>query len=115
MKKSITLILIMLLTIAAIGQITLNQSNVPIPTSIFNLDHVTTALPPNPTMGNNQIWNYGTYYQGNAASNNYIAESDTFFSNTSILSQDESMFTNKTRSIVSFFKPGCFWNSKLAN
>lgn len=85
MKFFYTLIGIMQFSIAAFAQpITINASDIPIPSYPFNIDEITSALPVNPTMGVNQVWDYSTYFGNTPQVNNYQAESETFFLNAGV-------------------------------
>lgn len=85
MKKQITLFSSLLLAATAFSQtaITINATDMPIP-GTFNLDDITSANPPNASLGNNQTWNYGTYAGTSSGQNVYIPETDAFFTNAGV-------------------------------
>ncbi len=104
MKKQITFFsLFFLVAGAAFSQtaITINAADMPIPTVPYNVDQITTANPPNASLGNNQIWNYATYFGNSPTTNVYIAETDPFWTNAGV---DVYLTTNKSLTANLFYE-----------
>lgn len=85
MKKQITLFSSLLLAATAFSQtaITINATDMPIP-GTFNLDEITSTNPPNASLGNNQTWNYASYFGNAPAQNIYYPETVPLFINLGI-------------------------------
>lgn len=63
--------------------ITIEATDVPIPSGAFNLLQLNN-LPPNPSKGNNQTWDLGSFSGTPTTTVNYIAETDPFFTNVGV-------------------------------
>ncbi len=101
MKKISTLFALLPFASVAFGQaITINSTDMPVPTAAYNLLDITTSTAPNPTVGTNVLWNYGGY-SGTATTNTYVAETDTFFTNAGV---DVYLLNSKT------LTPGFYYN-----
>ncbi|MFN0201686.1 MAG: T9SS type A sorting domain-containing protein [Bacteroidia bacterium] len=64
--------------------ITINAADMPVPTIDYNIDEITATLPPQPTFGSNQNWDYSSYVGNSISSFSYLAETDPFFTNAGI-------------------------------
>lgn len=85
MKHQIILLSFLAFVSATFAQtpITIGAADVPIP-GVFNITSLTAANPPAPTIGANQTWDYSAYTTTNVFTNDYQAETDTFFTNAGI-------------------------------
>lgn len=86
MKTFFTLIFTWITLSYVIGQsaITLNSSNVPIPTGTFTFNEITTNNPPSPIIGNNQTWNYATYFNLDTFDTFFFEEEDPFYTSVGV-------------------------------
>jgi hypothetical protein len=86
MKKKILLFSSLLFSWAAFSQtaITINSADMPIPTADYNVDKITSANPPQPTLGNNQNWDYSNYVGNSPLTVSYMPETDPFFTSAGI-------------------------------
>ncbi|HMG16828.1 MAG TPA: T9SS type A sorting domain-containing protein [Saprospiraceae bacterium] len=77
MKRAITISLFLVLNAYLYGQtaITINASDIPVPTAAFNITDV-TGLIPNPVPTANFSWDYGTINSATTLTANYITETD---------------------------------------
>ena len=78
MKKISTLLALLPLASAAFGQITINSTDMPVPTSAYHLRNFSTTTAANPAAGTSATWDYSTY-AGTPDSVFYPAETDAFF------------------------------------
>lgn len=100
MKKNLTLVIvIMLFSVIAFSQITLDSAMVPFPTDTFHLYGYTTFTP-NPLVGTNQTWNYSSYVPNDSTYIAYAAETDTFFTNHGI---EANEYTDKNLNATSYY------------
>ncbi len=101
MKKNLTLVIaILLFSRIAFSQITLDSANVPFPTDTVHLNGYTTSLTPNPLVGTNQTWNYGSYVPNASATNDYAVETDTFFTHHGI---EANVSTSKNLNATTYY------------
>lgn len=84
MKRISTLFSFMLLSAFSHAQITISSSDVPVPSAIFHIDNFSANAPASPTIGNNQNWDYSTYFGNVPMTNNYPVETSTFFTASGI-------------------------------
>ncbi len=86
MKRIFTFLIIVVITRVAICQtpITITAQDIPIPTSPFIIDEIALLNPPNPSEGSNQTWNYSAYFANNLFANNYIVETDPYFTDKGV-------------------------------
>lgn len=85
MKTKLLFLSSLLLTGFAFGQaITINAADIPIPTAPFNLMDITTSNPATPTMGATQTWDYSSYSSSTMLTNDYVTETDPYFTNTGV-------------------------------
>ena len=83
MKKLFTFLAVLPLATAAFGQaITINATDIPVPSS-FNCQDLSTSPLANPSMGASQVWNYGTY-SGTAFVNTYVPETIPAFTSLGV-------------------------------
>ncbi len=80
MKKTFTLASFVLLGTGAMGQspITINASDLVL-LNTYHLRDITALSPPQPVAGANMTWDYSGYPGGTSATNNYPAETISFF------------------------------------
>ncbi len=83
MKKMFTLAALLPFASAAFGQITITATDMPVPTSAYNLRDITTTTAASPTVGTSATWDYGTFV-GTATTNIYTTETDTFFTHAGV-------------------------------
>lgn len=83
MKKLFTFLSVLPLASIAFGQaITINATDIPVP-STFNCQDLSSNPLANPSTGNNQVWNYGTY-SGTAFTNVYTPETLSAFTSLGV-------------------------------
>lgn len=78
--------------------ITLQASDVPIPTAPFNILSLPTTGLPATSIGSNQSWNYSSFVGNNPSQNVYEAETDPFFTAAGI-----DVFLDGTKSFNTSF------------
>lgn len=86
MKSFFTLILLSIIFSSAIGQsaITLDATNIPIPDGVYTISEITTDNPPSPIIGNNQTWNYTSYFNADTFNTFFIKEEDPFYTSVGV-------------------------------
>ncbi len=82
MKQFFTILAVASLSTAANAQITINATDMPMPTAAYNELSISPSAP-NPTRGTNMVWDYGTY-GGTATTTLFTPETDTFFTHAGI-------------------------------
>jgi hypothetical protein len=94
--KKITLPLFLLTSFFSYGQITIQSTDVPIPTD----DYPTLSITPTSTatIGTNKIWDFGSFVGSNPGVLNYAIEIDPFFT-----SQGIDVFSNTTKAFNADF------------
>jgi hypothetical protein len=66
------------------SQITITSADIPVPTSPFNNMLYNPVIPPAPSVGTNQVWDYSSYSGATVTMNTFTIETDTFFTNAGI-------------------------------
>lgn len=93
MKKLLLLLAAMPVAALSYGQITINSTDMPIPTGSYNIADMTNpSMPPSPIIGTSIMWDFGSF-DGSAYTEDYLTETDTFFTNIGV---DVNYFTGKT-------------------
>lgn len=85
-KKITTSIFMLSLGIACQAQspITIQASDIPVPSSPFNMVSLPITGLPATSLGTNQSWNYSAYIGSSPSQNEYLAETDSYFTNAGI-------------------------------
>lgn len=84
MKKLLLAFSLIACCAGAHAQITITASDMPVPTGSFNIADMTTpGIPTGPVPGTNIHWDFGDY-NGSPYTEDYFAETDTFFTNAGI-------------------------------
>ncbi len=102
MKRLFTLLAALPLTTLVHGQaITINSTDMPIPTSNYNLIDFTSTAAASPTVGTGSTWDYSAY-SGTAVTNSYLPETNTFFTSAGI-DVYSRIFKSLTHSAFGYF------------
>lgn len=64
--------------------ITINASDMPVPTSNLHTLSIMSANPPAASLGDNQNWDYSSYGSSSASTVQYLPETRTFFTNAGV-------------------------------
>ena len=84
MKKISALLFLMPFATAVSGQaITINSTDMPVPTAPYNVFNIYTSGMTNPVAATNATWDY-SIYSGPGTSVSYPVETDTFFTNAGV-------------------------------
>lgn len=96
MKKQITLFSSLFLIGTSFGQtaITINSTDMPVPTAPMNIDAITASNPTIASLGSNQVWDYGSNAGSSPSQITYLAETDPFFTNAGI-----DVYTNTSKAL----------------
>ncbi|MFN8277380.1 MAG: hypothetical protein U0T84_07855 [Chitinophagales bacterium] len=97
MKQLFTLAAWVLMVPTAFAQITINSSDMPVPSSSFSIFDITSPAT-TPTMGANQNWDFSTWQGTSTTSNSFPLETDTFFTNRGV-----DVYISGTKSFNSSF------------
>lgn len=93
MKKLLLLLAVLPAAALSFGQITINSTDMPVPTTSYNIaDMSNPAMPPSPIIGTSITWDFGGF-NGTSYTEDYLPETDTFFTNVGV---DVNYWTTKT-------------------
>lgn len=104
MKRIFTILAFMPLATTVFGQaITINSTDVPVPTGSYNMVNFTATSAAAPTIGSSGTWDYSAY-TGSAFTSFFATETDTFFTNRGI-----DVYTPGFKSLVPSFGYDTYW------